>query len=138
MPIKITSFSGSGQSYSSPFTGPIDHTAAIPILLTNFTSAEVDANGYLKPGVPIKYAAADTQGLPISATSQFVYGCVVEATKVADGNTSGQLTGKVVLVAVATKAQVRRAILEDILGRVLSANEIAAFDAAGSQTRLVH
>jgi hypothetical protein len=43
-----------GNAYTSPFRGKIDHTAQIPCDLSFLTSREVDSDGVLKPGVPLK------------------------------------------------------------------------------------
>jgi hypothetical protein len=54
MPIKITQPGTGGNVYASPFRGKIDHTAQIPCDLSNLTSREVDSDGVLKPGVPLR------------------------------------------------------------------------------------
>jgi hypothetical protein len=117
------------QVYTDPFLtkAGITHIQVDVSLLTN---AEVDAQGYLKPGVPLK---ADGT---LVANGQAVYGLTIEAEKIADGNTA--LAGITVdpLVAVTTIALVNRDIAEDNLGRAYNANEIAGFALAGSTCKL--
>jgi hypothetical protein len=55
MPITITQPSATqGKVYASPFRGKVEHTAMVTIDLSFLTSREVDADGVLKPGVPLK------------------------------------------------------------------------------------
>lgn len=57
MPMKVTKTAGD-ISYGAPFLGPLNHTAAIDVDLSNLTDDEIDAKGYLKPGVPLSRAGA--------------------------------------------------------------------------------
>jgi hypothetical protein len=92
----------------------------------------VDAFGRLKPGVPFKKDGTLADG----TSGEFIFGVSVGGNQIVDkgptNTTLGANTG-VAPVAVATIAQVNRDIAEDVLGRAYSANEIAAFDAAGSK-----
>ena len=137
MPLQIDSFAAN-LPYASPFVGPVNYTVHVKLDISTMTTAEVDADGYLKPGLPLAIAA----GLAtlVGAAPAFVYGCVVEATKlpvvVPATNTTLAAETNDCLVAVATHSILNRDIVEDNLGRVLSANELAGIDAAGSHTRL--
>lgn len=137
MPIRDVVESTGSDSQASPFVGPVDHTIGLKVDVSGLTDDEVDDNGYLKPGVPFKFAG----GLLVLAdgtAGEFIYGCVVEATKIADDNAPATLAAAAdVEVAVAFLCAVNRDILEDVLGRALTANEIAAFAAAGSLARLL-
>jgi hypothetical protein len=95
--MQITKTTG-GYLYPSPFRGPTDHTLQIDVDANAFSTAEVDTDGILKPGVPI---ASD--GTLVGA-AQKVYG-----------------------VTIATIGQVSQDVVEDVLGRVLTADEIAGF-----------
>lgn len=125
--IRITKKAG-GTSYGNPFISPVNHPANVLIDVSTLTTDEVDSKGYLKPGVPVN----KTGDL---VTAGFVYGVTIEATRIAEDNTD-LANAPDVFVAVATIAQVNRDIVEDNLGRALTAAEIAGFDAAGSKLSL--
>lgn len=134
MPMRINEPADSANVYSLPFVGPINHTAQIEVDITALTNAEVDAQGYLKPGVPLR-----RDGTRVTAGGQFVHGVTIEPLKVADGNEAADLAAASAAqqIAVATICQVNRALAEDQLGRAYTANELAAFDAAGSRVVLL-
>lgn len=50
MPIAITKTTG-GTTYASPFVGRVDHFLAAKVDVSALTNTQVDANGFLKPGV---------------------------------------------------------------------------------------
>jgi len=130
-PMDVRSVAAAGEIHPTPFVGPINHTVVITVDVSTLTTAEVDANGYLKPGVILQQ-----NGDLVSGASQIAYGAVVEATKVAADNSAlGGVTDDV-QVAVALFCLINRDILEDSLGRALSANELAAVDAAGSHVAI--
>lgn len=122
------------HDYGSPFLGPVLYTVGINVAISGMSTAEVDANGVLKPGVPLQRA-----GTLVSAVSQTVWGCVAEAKKVAKTNATADLTAAGTKeVPVVLIGAINRDILEDILGRALTANEVAAFGPQqGSLIRLV-
>lgn len=132
MPMDVRTVAAAGEVHANPFVGPIDHTVAIRVDVSALDANLVDANGYLKPGVPLQRT-----GIPIGISPAFVFGCVVEAVKVADNNTTALATAADVDVAVAVVGAVNRAILEDNLGRALTADELAGFDRAGSKIALL-
>lgn len=132
-PLKRRSLLTGGSIYPNPLVGPVNHTHAIAVNIAALTTAEVDARGYLKPGVIF---AAD--GTLVGIAPDYAFGITVEPLKVATGNTAAELTAAgVVDVALATIGQVNRAVVEDILGRVLTADEIAGFTRAGSTLKLL-
>lgn len=132
MPLASKTISSAGKIYGRPFEGAVEHRAQVTIDVTALTSAEVDSKGYLKPGVPFRQVSAGVAGL-VNAAAQVIFGVSIETIKVANGNAAGDLSGASTAfpIALATICQVRRGIIEDNLGRVLSANELAAFVAAG-------
>jgi hypothetical protein len=131
MPITVTSRPG-GVNHPNPFRSPINATMQLRVDVSGLTANEVDVDGYLKPGVPL---ARD--GTLVGA-AEAVRGCNVEAVKIAADNAPATLAAaNDVDVAVATFVVVSQDILEDILGRVLTAAEIAGFDLAGSHCVLV-
>lgn len=130
MPIKVRGLTTGGEVHSSPFIGPINHTVAIRVDVSTLTSVEVDANGWLKPGILLLQA-----GTPVTGAAQVIYGAVVEPVKLAD-DVAGLASAPDVDVSVALFCLLNRDILEDIMGRALSANELAAVAAAGSHVAL--
>lgn len=65
-PIIIQRTSG-GDVYATPFVGPVDHTAQIDAAITALSNVEIDANGYLKPGLPISRSGTKL-GTPSTST----------------------------------------------------------------------
>lgn len=226
MPMSVATRAGY-PDYGNPFVGPVQHTVPVAVPIADLTADEVDARGYLKPGVPLTLAGAlvaamtrSTLGSPAAGGSNVgdgtvgsvvggwgaptetitltciseaanagtfrvegsksgvigvatvavpfvspiinftiadgatdfdigdtftiaatagaldrVHGCVVEAVKVAASNSDTDRTAAgTVPVVVATHGLVNRDLLEDILGRALTASEIAGF--AGSNLTL--
>jgi hypothetical protein len=132
MPLRISTTDG-GASHGNPFVGPIVSTAVVKVDVSDMSAYEVDANGYLKPGVPLK------QDGNLVGSAAFVFGVTVEAVKIATGNTDAILDAITVdpFVTVATICQVSQDIIEDTLGRALTADELAGFDVAGSKVSLI-
>lgn len=201
MPIKVTATAANGELWPTPFIGRIDHTVAIRIDISGLTSREVDAYGWLKPGVlfrkdgtlagaPAAYkeafinggaagnltvtgiATADQllevtyftiSGGNVTAVSDltaeftvtaantinntggtattggrlrvryldvsvqdYIYGAVVEQTKIHTNNTTLAAVTADVDVTVAVAGFINRAILEDSLGSALTGAEEAA------------
>ena len=114
------------------FVGPVDHTVAVPVLLTNMTNKEIDSDGYLKPYIPFTKA-----GILVGSTVA-VFGVSVEHIKVANDNVAGTIAALGTIdVVVATICQINRAIAEDVLDRAYTANELAGFLLAGSHIVLL-
>lgn len=133
MPLTRRDLMTSGEIYPLPFVGPYNHTHAISINLTQFTSNEIDADGYLKPGIPL-----DAAGALVGIAPAYVFGVTIEPLKVADDNAAATIAALgSVDIALATIGQVNRAAVEDILGRVLTADEVAGFARAGSKMHLL-
>lgn len=130
-PIRVTTPAGAGLDYAHPFLGPVDHTLQVSVTLSGLSANEIDKYGYLKPGVPF---AAD--GTPVGV-GEYVYGVTVEAVKVADDNAAATIAALTTQqVALGVEGTVNRDVVEDILGRALTADEIAGFALAGSNLRL--
>jgi hypothetical protein len=130
MPIRFRSVGTEGLLYENVFVGPTDHTVQLRVNLAVLTSAEIDARGFLKPGIPFTKAGV------LPGAGAFVYGVTVEEVQVANAPFVIANLGWV-YVAVANIAMVNQKLAEDVLGRVLTANEITAFDAAGSKVVLI-
>lgn len=134
MPITISTTTG-GTGYACPVVGPVIYTEQIKIDLSTLTTAEVDSDGYLKPGVVF-----DQAGTPVGST-EVVHGIVVEPTKLAlvtipPTNTSLAAETGDHLVTLCTFGMVNRDIAEDNMGRAYTANELAGFALAGSHLKL--
>ena len=113
----------------------VQYTVAIPVDLTQFTDKEIDADGNLKPGIPLTRA-----GLMLDGTvGEFVYGVTVESFKVAADNATLTIAdlSDAFDVPVSLLCAVVRDIAEDVLDRAYTADELAGFDAAGSKCILV-
>jgi hypothetical protein len=138
VPIDVRNTAG-GSLYASPFVGPVDHTVHVKVDLSGLTVDEVDAAGYLKPGVPLNNA--NPAVLIGASTVTFTYGVTVEATKlplatVPPTNTTLGTETADCLVAVCTHGVINRDVAEDNLGRAYTANELAAFVLPGSRLTL--
>lgn len=132
MPISQSRISTGDEAYSNVFVGPVDHPATVTVDPSALGDTVVDADGYIPAGFPLSAAGAAV-GVGVA-----VFGCLIEATKVAASNSAADLTAAAnVDVVVGTIGQVNRAILEDNLGRALTADEIAGFGLAGSHLVLI-
>lgn len=117
MPIFRKARTTGGQFIPPPFVGPVSHTVAVPVDLSALTDDEIDANGYLKPGVPLTKAGA-------LVASGGVFGVTVDYVKVLDDNAAATIAAAgTVDITVATIAQVNQDAAEDILGRAYTAAE---------------
>lgn len=134
MPMDVRVTATAGEVHANPFVGPIDHTVAIRVDVSAMPAAYVDQYGYLKPGAPLQRAGVSADAV----APAFVFGCVAEATRIHTDNTTLAGVTKDVDVTVVPMGTVNRKLLEDNLGRVLTANELAAFNAAGSKIALLY
>jgi len=105
-------------------SGP-DH---VKLDVSAMTAAEVDANGYLKPNVPLKQDGTLASG----AAGETIHGFTREAIKLPGRTNNAGLGADVTdpLVAVMTFAQLNRDIAEGNLGRAFTPNELAAMKLA--------
>jgi sulfur relay (sulfurtransferase) complex TusBCD TusD component (DsrE family) len=123
MPIRVSPETPGGRVHVIPFVGPIDHTVAIRVDVSSLQTAMVDKNGFLKAGVFLQ-----RNGTPATSAGTG-FGVTIEPMKVADGNATADLNAAVdVDVAVCVICAVNRKIVEDSLGRVLTAGELDAFN----------
>ncbi len=130
MPLRISTTVG-GLAHAPVFVGQILATDVVKIDISDFSSNEIDANGFLKSGVPLaKDGNIIGSGVP-------VYGVTIEPVKIADGNAAGDISGATdCFVTVGTIGTVNRDIIEDNLGRALTSDEIAGFALAGCRVIL--
>ena len=129
MPLGITKTAG-GLAHSPVFVGKILNTDVVKVDLSDLSDEEVDADGYIKPGVPLdKDGNIIGSGVP-------VWGVTIEPIKVASGGTDAILDAATDCFVTVGFGLCNRDVMEDNLGRVLSADEIAGFALAGSNCRL--
>lgn len=136
MPIQVTPTAG-GTLYASPMVGRVDHTVHIKVDLSGLTTDEVDADGFLKPGVLLKESGGLGVLIGAAAAPPLI---VIEATRLnitlpRDNTTLAAETGDH-FIAVASHGVVNLDIAEDQLGRAYTANELASFTTAGSHLKL--
>lgn len=134
MPASISTPTTLEEPYVSPFLSAADgNNIHVKVDVSALTSREVDAKGYLKPGVPLKQ---DTGILPTAAGDIVVM--VEEAVKIATGNTAlGAITNDP-FVACRVYGTVNHDMLVSVLGAELTAGEKAAINGAGSNLRLTN
>lgn len=129
MPISIATTAG-GLAHAPVFVGDIVNTDAVKVDISTLSTNEIDADGYLKPGVPF---AKD--GLLVGS-GVAVWGVTIEPIKIAAGNAAGDISGATDCFVAVGFGLVNRDIAEDNLGRALTSDEIAGFALAGSNCRL--
>jgi len=136
MPLSVVKTSGT-TTYGHPFIGSVLGLQQVVVDISTLTTAEVDADGFLKPGVPFQ-----KDGTLVSAGSgQFVYAVNPEPIKIINYvPTDALLTADTATIPVGmgTIGEVNRDVIEDNLGRAITANELAAFNAAGSMIHVTN
>ena len=106
MPMIITETTG-GTNYTSPFIGPVDHTLHVLLDISTFTTDEIDADGYLKPGVPIALLA---NGKGVGIGDEAAAGSAVATADA--GNTGNGAMGAITVGAGAKAGTYRLEIIE--------------------------
>lgn len=124
MPLSQRTVQTAGSAGALPFVGKIHNTDTVRVDISTLTTDEVDENGYVKPGVPLQ-----ADGDLISGTGQTVYGFTIEPIRVADDNSALASVTADFDLAIATRCDINQDVVEDILGRALSANELAGIAA---------
>lgn len=135
MPFRVQATATEAAGYGHPFVGPVHHTDTVFLDISDLTTAEVDPDGYVKPGLPL---AKDGSTV---GSGVFVYGVTIEPIKLVHATlppTDVSLAADTATMAivVGTHGVVNRDICEDNLGRALTADEIAGFALAGSTLHL--
>ena len=133
MPIAINNTAG-GLAHSPVFVGEIRGSDSVVLDISDLTTKEVDADGYLKPGVPLS-KAGDLVGNGVA-----VWGVTIEPIKIPHATippTDVSLAADTGTCPVVVGfGLVNRDVAEDNLGRAYTADEIAGFDLAGSNCRI--
>ena len=134
MPLKIKKTAGD-TTYGPVFLGEILAMEQVLIDVSELTTDEVDADGWLKPGVPFKQdgTLADGSGCiyAVNPEPQDLMLATVPPTNTSLGNDT-----KTFPLGMGTMGTVNRDIIEDNLGRALTANELTAFATAPCKINL--
>jgi hypothetical protein len=129
--LRVNNIGEPGALFHSPFHGDMLHVRQVPVDASELTTDEVTPGGYLKPGVAFAVPAAGIDsGDPrvMLDTGDAVEGVTFEAAKIANSNSDDDLTAAgTIQVAIGTRGVVSRARMEEMLGRSLTADEVAGF-----------
>jgi hypothetical protein len=123
------------STYDPPFLGEILAMEQVLVDISELTTDEVDADGWLKPGVPFKQdgTLADGSGhiYAVNPEAQNLHMAVLPPT-------NGTLAAdtRTYPLGMGTMGTVNRDIIEDNLGRALTANELTAFATAPCKINL--
>jgi len=128
-----------GTTYTPVFIGMVLGMQQVVVDVSTLTTDEVDADGWLKPGV-----AFQKDGTLVSAGSgQFVYAVNPEPQNlhldtIPPTNVSLAADTKTYPLGMGTGGEVNRDVAEDNMGRAYNSNELAAFNAPGSMIHLTN
>lgn len=115
--------------YSPVFVGEILAMDQVLVDVSELTTDEVDADGWLKPGVMFKQDGTQPDGsgaiYAVNPEPQNLHLDTIPPT-----NTSLSNDTKTYPLGMATMGMVNRDLIEDNLGRALTANEVTAFATA--------
>jgi hypothetical protein len=128
MPISVSRTTGK-TAYHSALIGNYE-TLHVKVDVSALTNKEIDAQGFLKPGVPLSLA-----GILLTGAAGEVPCVSIEPIKVAASNSNADIAAITndPFVALAVNGVLNRDIMEDNLDRVLSVAEIAALNGPNSK-----
>lgn len=134
MPMHVKKTAG-GTTYTPVFLGEILAMEQVLVDVSELTTDEVDADGWLKPGVPFKQDGTLADG------SGHIYAVNPEPQDlrldtVPPTNVSLAADTKTYPLGMGTMGTVNRDVIEDNLGRALTANELTAFATAPCKINL--
>ncbi len=136
MPVSVTKTAGT-TTYGHPFVGKVLGLQQVVVDISELTTKEVDADGFLVPGVPFKKDGTLADG----TGGEFIYAVNPEPIKIIDYVPTDILLAAdtdTIPVGMGTIGEINRDIAEDNLGRAYTANELAAFNAAGSMIHVTN
>jgi hypothetical protein len=123
------------STYDPVFLGEILAMEQVLVDVSELTTDEVDADGWLKPGVPFKQdgTLADGSGCiyAVNPEPQNLHLDTIPPTNTSLGNDT-----KTYPLGMGTMGTVNRDVIEDNLGRALTGNEITAFATAPCKINL--
>lgn len=133
MPMMVETHAG-GDAYVPPFIGPIEHVAHVKVDISGMTTGEVDADGNLKPGVPLTIDGLRI-GVQVSvgtAVAAAVAGNTGNGTMGAVTVSAGAKAGVYRLTIVEPAANAGTFVVEDPDGVIVGSGTVAvAFSAGG-------
>ena len=138
MPIAMKKTVGT-TTYGPVFIGSILGMQQVLVDISELTTDEVDEDGYLKPGVAFKKDGTLADG----TGGEFIYAVNPEPQNLRMAvlpptNTTLGADTRLHPLGMGTIGEVNRDIAEDNMGRAYTANELAAFNAAGSMIHLTN
>ncbi len=136
MPLAVTKTSGT-TGYGHPFIGSVLGLQQVVVDISELTTKEVDVDGFLVPGVPFKKDGTLADG----TSAEFIYAVNPEPQKIITYVPTDALLAAdtaTIPVGMGTIGEINRDIAEDNLGRAYTANELAAFNAAGSMIHVTN
>jgi hypothetical protein len=107
MTLEAVSAGGAGYNSLGLFVGPVDHTDVVRVDVSALTTAEVDADGYLKPGVPFKSDGTLCARRPGQYTKVAAGGAAAAQLTVTGIATTDQLTGVILHVNSGSASLIR-------------------------------
>lgn len=134
MPLSVVKTAGT-TTYGHPLVGDSGPLLQVVVDISELTIAEVDADGFLKPGAMFKSDGTQPDG------SGFLYAINPEPIKIIDYVPTDVLLAAdtaTIPVGMVTAGVINRDVVEDNLGRAMTANELTAAVAAGSQFTLTN
>jgi hypothetical protein len=138
MPLNIKTTAGT-TTYGPVFIGSVLGLQQVVVDISELTTKEVDADGYLKPGVAFKKDGTLADG----TGGEFIYAVNPEPQNLrmavlppTDGTLSSDT--RTFPLGMGTIGEINRDIAEDNMGRAYTADELAAFNAAGSMIHLTN
>src|ERR1044072_976465 len=134
MPMHVKKTVGT-TTYAPPFIGEILAMEQVLVDVSELTTDEVDADGWLKPGVPFKQdgTLADGSGC-IYAVNPEPQNLHLDTIPPTNGSLAADT--KTSPLGMGTMGTVNRDVIEDNLGRALTANELTAFATAPCKINL--
>ena len=136
MPLSVVKTAGT-TTYGPVFIGSVLGLQQVVVDISELTTKEVDADGFLVPGVAFKKDGTLADG----TGGEFIYAVNPEPQKIINYVPTDVLLAAdtaTIPVGMGTIGEVNRDVAEDNMGRAYTANELAAFDAAGSMIRLTN
>lgn len=136
MPLRVKTTAG-GEGYSNPFVGPINHTLHVKLDLSTFTTDEVDAYGYIKPGTPIALLGNNLgtrigiEAAAGSAVAAAVAGNTGNGAMGAITVSTGAKAGVYTLTIIEPAANAGAFVVTDPDGIVIGNGDVAAAFSAG-------
>lgn len=129
MPVRFKKIADQQDRYSWVFLGDIDERLSERLDVSALDGTDlIDEYGYLVPGSVLIFSANNL--LPVSAPGSVARGVVLEAVKVADSNSTEDLTAaEDVDVVIVVAGTIDQALAANNLGRAYTADEIEAFNA---------